>query len=167
MDWASLRDLVTARPRLVAMGSGLLIASGLPPWGWWPLSLLGIAGWFAITEGHPARARFALSVLVGLFWATPATLWMFDLTAAGWPAAVVIFALLAGLVGVATPADGTLARRVAFPAALVLVELIRWNYPFGGTPIATYAMIGVSTPWWITARTFGSPGLTVAMAFAG
>ena len=28
-------------------------------------------------------------------------------------------------------------------------------------------MVGVSTPFWITARTFGSPGLTVVVAWAG
>ena len=163
----SIRAQIARRPRLVAVAAGLLIAAGLPPWGWWPLSLIGIGTWFTNTEGRRSSARFWLSVLTGVAWATPATLWMFDLTAAGWPVAVAIFSVLAGVVGLATPPDGRTARRVAFPAALVLVELIRWNVPFGGTPIATYAMIGVSTPWWITARTFGSPGLTVAMAFAG
>jgi apolipoprotein N-acyltransferase len=92
---------------------------------------------------------------------------MFDLTAAGWPVAVAIFSLGAGVVGIATPPDGFTIRSFAFTAALVLTELIRWNYPFGGTPIATYAMVGVSTPFWITARTFGSPGLTVVVAWAG
>ena len=62
------------------------------------------------------------------------------------------------------PPDGFTIRSFAFTAALVLTELIRWNYPFGGTPIATYAMVGVSTPFWITARTFGSPGLTAVVA---
>ena len=78
-----------------------------------------------------------------------------------------IFSLGAGVVGIATPPDGFTIRSFAFTAALVLTELIRWNYPFGGTPIATYAMVGVSTPFWITARTFGSPGLTVVVAWAG
>ena len=167
MNAGPIRAQIARRPRVVAVLAGLLIASGLPPWGWWPLSLIGIGLWFTNTEGRGPKRRFGLSVLTGFAWATPATLWMFDLTAAGWPVAVVIFSLLAGVVGLATPAEGDVPRRVAFPAALVLVELIRWNVPFGGTPIATYAMIGVSTPWWITARTFGSPGLTIAMAFAG
>ncbi len=167
MNPGALHDLIRARPRLAAALAGVLVASGLPPWGWWPLSLVGIGLWFTVIEARPARSRFWLSVLTGFTWATPATLWMFDLTAAGWPVALLVFSGLAGVVGLATPAEGGIARRVAFPAALVLVELVRWNYPFGGTPIATYAMIGVSTPWWITARTFGSPGLTVAMAFAG
>ena len=167
MNTGTLPDVIRSHPRLTAAIAGLLVASGLPPWGWWPLSLIGIGAWFSIIEGRSARQRFWLSVLVGFTWSTPATLWMFDLTVAGWPVALLIFSLLAGFVGLATPPEGTIARRIAFPAALVLVELIRWNFPFGGTPIATYAMIGVSTPWWMTARTFGSPGLTAAMAFAG
>ena len=151
----------------IAAGSGLLITAGLPPWGWWPLALIGIAAWFWLLAERSARSRFGLSFAVGLFWATPATLWMVDLTALGWPLVVVIYSTLAAFVGLATPATGTWTRRLAFPAALVVVELIRWSYPFGGTPLATYAMTGVSTPLAITARTFGSLGLTATMAWAG
>lgn len=156
-----------SRPRLLAIPAGLLIAAGLPPWGWWPLTFLGIALWFELIAGHERRRRFSISFVVGLAWSIPATLWMFDLTAAGWPVAVIIFSLGAGVVGLATPPEGFVVRSFAFTGALVLVELLRWNYPFGGTPIATYAMVGVSTPFWITARTFGSPGLTVMVAWAG
>ncbi|MEM8707531.1 MAG: apolipoprotein N-acyltransferase [Actinomycetota bacterium] len=156
-----------SRPRLLAVPAGLLIAAGLPPWGWWPLTLFGIALWFELIAGRAGRRRFSISFVVGLAWAIPATLWMFDLTAAGWPVAVVIFSLGAGVVGLATPPDGFLVRSFAFTAALVIVELLRWNYPFGGTPIASYAMVGVSTPFWVTARTFGSPGLTIVVAWAG
>ncbi|MEO0495360.1 MAG: apolipoprotein N-acyltransferase [Actinomycetota bacterium] len=158
---------MTTRPRLLAIPAGLLIAAGLPPWGWWPLTLVGVAVWFELIAGHERRSRFSISFVVGLAWSIPATLWMFDLTAAGWPVAVLVFSGLAGVVGAATPPEGFVVRSFAFTAALVLVELIRWNYPFGGTPIATYAMVGVSTPLWITARTFGSPGLTVVVAWAG
>ncbi|MEK9527021.1 MAG: hypothetical protein VWZ83_11515, partial [Acidimicrobiaceae bacterium] len=158
---------MSSRPRLLAIPAGLLIAAGLPPWGWWPLTLVGIALWFELIAGKDRRRRFSISFIVGLAWTLPATLWMFDLTAAGWPVAVAIFSLGAGVVGIATPPDGFTIRSFAFTATLVLIELIRWNYPFGGTPIATYAMVGVSTPFWITARTFGSPGLTVVVAWAG
>ncbi|MEL0140999.1 MAG: hypothetical protein VW800_11545, partial [Acidimicrobiaceae bacterium] len=155
---------MSPRSRLLAIPAGLLIAAGLPPWGWWPLTLAGIALWFELIAGEERRRRFSISFIVGLAWTLPATLWMFDLTAAGWPVAVAIFSLGAGVVGIATPPDGFTIRSFAFTAALVLTELIRWNYPFGGTPIATYAMVGVSTPFWITARTFGSPGLTAVVA---
>ena len=37
-------------------------------------------------------------------------------------------------------------RYLAFPGALVLVEIVRWNWPFGGVPIATLAMAQVAGP---------------------
>lgn len=153
--------------RVHAVAAGLLIAAGLPPWGWAPLSLVGIAIWFHLLRGQARRARFWHSALVGLALFTPATLWMFDLTAYGWPVTLLVFSLLTGLIGLATPAEGGWPRRLAFIGALVLTELVRWHYPFGGTPIATYAMIGVSTPWALSARLFGSPLLTALVVLAG
>ena len=154
-------------PRLQAVAAGLLIAAGLPPWGWGPLSLIGIAVWFRLLRTRRGRDRFGLSALVGLAWFTPATLWMVDLTAYGWPVALLVFSGLTGLIGLATPPDGDWPRRLAFVGALVLIELIRWNHPFGGTPIATFAMIGVSAPWALGARLFGSPFLTGLVTLAG
>ncbi len=153
--------------RVQAVAAGLLIAAGLPPWGWGPLALIGIAIWFRLLRAESTKQRFWNSTVVGLAWATPATLWMVDLTAPGWPIAVLIFSLLAGVIGATTPPDGGWTRRFAFVGALVLVELIRWYHPFGGTPIATYAMIGVSTPWALSARLFGSPLLSGLVALAG
>ncbi len=154
------------RRRFSAVGAGVLIAAALPPWGWWPLGLAGIALWFQLIESLDARARFTTSSLVGLAWSTPATLWMVDLTAPGWPVTLLVFSIFMGLVGLATPADGRL-RPLAFTAAIVLVELIRWNYPFGGTPIATYAMTGVATPFAMSARLFGSPVLAAMVVVGG
>ena len=150
--------------------AGLLIAAGLPPWGWWPLTLVGVAIWYRLVDIDSGRTRFKRSLAVGAFWAFPSTLWMYDLTAVGWPLYSVIFALFVAVAGWITPA-GHPSRRVVFPAAVALIELIRWSVPFGGVPIATLAMASVSTPWAITARLFGSPFLvlisvTVAVALA-
>jgi len=144
--------------------AGLAIAAGLPPWGWWPLTIVGLGWWFARLEGLSARRRWLHSAVVGLFWMAPATLWMLDFTPLGWPIAVAAFASLIGCAGLLTPSEGPW-RRVCFPAALVLVELIRWNWPFGGVPIATLAMAGVSAPFAVSARLAG-PGLLVAVIAA-
>jgi apolipoprotein N-acyltransferase len=152
---------------LASIGPGLLITAGLPPWGWWPLSLIGLAIWYRRLTGQPTRTRFRISVLVGLGWSAPATIWMADFSLAGWPAAVLVFSLCAGAVGVLTPPERRWAQRIAFPAALMLIEMVRWNYPFGGTPIASYAMIGMSTPWAEAARLFGSPLLAGLVGLAG
>ena len=47
-------------------------------------------------------------------------------------------------------------RRTAFSAALVLAELLRWTWPFGGVPLATMAMGQVSGPLGSTARIGGA-----------
>lgn len=156
------------RARLLAPAAGLLVAAGLPPWGWWPLTLVGLALWFHLTEGVSRRRRFRRSFVVGLFWFGPSTLWMFDLTPPGWPVAVLVFAALTGLAGMTTPEAGR-ARPGAFAAALVLMELVRWHVPFGGVPIATIAMATVDTPWAISAQFLGSlflVGLTALIAVA-
>ena len=170
--------------RLRAIGAGLLIAAAVPPWGWWPLGLLGLRLWYRLIDIEGARTRFTRSLLVGAFWAFPATLWMFDLTAAGWPVAAGLFTLLVGAAGAITPSRtraqppaGTVGARgapgrerpIVFVAAVVAVELIRWHVPFGGVPIATLAMASVATPWAGTARVLGSPFLvavTVMIAVA-
>jgi len=141
--------------RALSALAGLLIAAGLPPWGWWPLTLAGLALWFHLLDGAGPRTRLRRSLAVGAFWAFPSTLWMFDLTPPGWPVAAGVFTLLVALAGWATPADGN-RRSVVFGSAVVLAELIRWHVPFGGVPIATLAMASVDMPWSISARFLGS-----------
>ncbi len=153
------------RPALRSIAAGLLFAAAIPPWGWWPLGLFGIALWYRNIEDVDRRARFRRSGLTGLAWSVPTTIWMFDLTPAGWPISVIIFSVFLALAGSMTPRVGRL-RPVAFVAAIVLMELIRWNWPFGGTPIATFAMAGVATPFAMSARLFGSPLLAAVVVVA-
>lgn len=56
-----------ARPRLAALGCGLLAATGFPPLGLWPIALLGVAGFAAITCAardwkHAARLGWLFGV---------------------------------------------------------------------------------------------------------
>lgn len=154
------------RSRALAVLAGLLIAAGLPPWGWWPLTPVGLGLWFHLTAVESGRRRFGRSALVGVAWAVPSTLWMFDLTAAGWPVVIGFFALLVALAGWVMPGSGPW-RPVVFPAAVVLAELIRWHVPFGGVPIATIAMTAVDAPWAVAARLLGSPFLVVVTTTVG
>lgn len=149
------------RDRALTAIAGLCIAAGLPPWGWWPLTIVGLALWYRLIDVESGRSRFLRSLTVGVMWFLPSTLWMFDLTPVGWPVAVAIFALVFAVAGWVTPPDRP-DRRFVFPAALALAELVRWHVPFGGVPIATLAMASVSTPWAISARLLGSPLLVVA-----
>ena len=69
------------------------------------------------------------------------------------------------VVGALTQPDGR--RAMTFPAALVLAEFVRWNWPFGGVPIATLPMAQVASPLAPAARLFGSLFLTLVVALVG
>ena len=154
------------KTRTLSILAGLLIAAGLPPWGWWPLTIAGLALWFQLLDQLTPHTRFGRSLLVGAAWFYPSTLWMADLTPVGWPVAAAAFSVMIALVGLITPSERGY-RSAVFCATLVLVELIRWNWPFGGVPVSTLAMAGVNTPLASSVRLFGSPVLVVLMALAG
>ena len=161
-DSASLLRL--GKPWVRGIAAGLLLAASLPPWGFWPLGLVGMALWVELlTEaGHWRRA--GLSALVSVSWLGPATVWMVDLTLVGWPLAVASFAAMHAAAGALVPPDHR--RRAAFPAAFALAELLRWTWPFGGVPLATMAMAQVSSPLGSVVR-IGGPLLLTALTAVG
>ena len=152
------------RPWLRAVAAGLMMAASLPPWGFWPLTFVGLALWVELlTEARP-HLRAGLSALVSVSWLAPATVWMLDLTPIGWPVAVAAFAAMHAAAGALVPPDHR--RRTAFPAAFALAELLRWSWPFGGVPLATMAMAQVSGPLASAAR-LGGPLLLTTLAAVG
>lgn len=156
----------SSRPWTIARSlvAGLCIAASVPPWGWWPLAFIGIAMWDLLLTGQPWKARFCRSWLVAAAWLFPATLWMWDLTAPGYPVAGAVFATFFGIAGVATPPNRT-ARWIALPATIVLAEAARWTVPFGGIPLATLAMTQAGSPLAQTAR-LGTAIFVVAITVA-
>ena len=82
-----------------AHAAGLLTAASLPPWGWWPLGFVGLALWVELLDDPVRRRRMLLSGLIAVAWLTPATFWMLDMTAPGWPAAVLTHAAMFSAVG--------------------------------------------------------------------
>jgi len=138
----------------------------MPPWGWWPLAIVGIAVWFCLIDHPSPKTRFVTSTIVALAWSVPATLWMFNLTAAGWPVSVILFSSFLATAGMATPAERPI-RRAVFPAGIVVAELIRGAWPFGGIPLATLAMAEVSSPLAPVTRIFGSPFLVMITVLTG
>lgn len=145
--------------------AGLLLAASVPPWGWWPLSFIGLALWVELLAEVGPWQRAGLSAIVSATWLGPATIWMVDLTAVGWPLAVAGFAAMHAAAGAVVPSDQR--RWVGFPAAFVLAELLRWSWPFGGVPLATMAMAQVSGPMAHTARIGGAALLAGLTAVGG
>ncbi len=139
---------------LLAPLAGALIAFSMPPWGWWPLAFVGVAILDRLLAGQPAKERFKRATIVGIWWLYPATFWMWDLTIPGYLLQGIMFSLLYGATAALVPAAR--GRRIALPAALVLAALVRWNWPFGGVPLASLAISQADAPLAQTARVFGS-----------
>ncbi len=168
-DTAAPRSLpwTTTRPRrlVASVGAGLAISAGVPPWGWWPLTMAGIAVWVTLLAGAPARSRAVVSAGVGLGWFLPSTLWMVKFTPAAWPFGVALWfpfvaAAFSLLVNRERPATG-------LAAALILSEWFRWHAPFGGVPLSMLAMTQADAPLLPTARVAGSLGVSAAVACLG
>ena len=156
--------LTVGKPWIRGVLAGLLLAASLPPWGFWPLSFVGMALWVELLTESSHWRRAGLSALVSISWMGPATIWMVDLTVVGWPLAVLGFAAMHAVAGALVPPDGR--RQTAFPAAFALAELLRWTWPFGGVPLATMAMAQVSGPLASAAR-IGGPLLLTALTAVG
>lgn len=155
MPGPSLRSLPTlpgrARGPVSAVLAGLAIAASVPPWGWWPLALVGVALWDRALADASWLARGRRSWLVGVAWLLPSMLWMWDLTAPGYLVAVVAFATYFAIAAALVP-PSTPARWIGLPAAIVLAEIARWTVPFGGVPLSTLAMSQAASPVGQTAR---------------
>jgi apolipoprotein N-acyltransferase len=129
-----------ARLRVVAwcVAAGALIALSVPPAGFWPLAIVGVALWDRLLAGQPMRTRATRSFVVAAAWLFPMMLWMWDLTAPGYLIAGLGFAGYFAAAGAAVPPGP--GRWLVLPAALALAELARWSFPYEGVPLATLAM---------------------------
>ena len=137
----------------------------MPPWGFWPLAIGGVAALDRLLAGQPAARRLRRGWLVTAAWLCGATVWMWDFSPAGYLAANLIYSLLYGAGCALTPPER--GRRPALVGWLVLVGFLRWRWPFGGVPLATLAHSQADAPLAPTARLAGSLTLVALVAIAG
>ncbi|MBM3638593.1 MAG: apolipoprotein N-acyltransferase [Actinobacteria bacterium] len=131
--------------------AGLLVAAAMPPWGWWPLALAGVAlyGTTVLSNESSPRKDFFSGWLFGVGWFLPAMAWMWFLTAPGYVIAVALFAAFHGCAALLA---GTLSRRsnhqtpLLFAVTHTLAETLRMSFPFGGVPLATLGIANASSP---------------------
>ena len=155
------------RTRTAAEGvvAGLLLTAGLPPFGWWPLALVGAAVLAHVLDGAGTRRRVTAGVATGLGLLAPGLFWMSEFSAPGYVLAVLIeVTLLTICVAAVPPGRGLL---LGLPAALVLSEALRGIWPFGGVPIATVAQTQIGGPLSQAARAGGGLLVAAAVAAAG
>ena len=63
---------------------GLLVAASLPPWGWWPLGLLGAAVLVTALDGQPWKRRVLAGAMFGVAQFVVGLWWMREFTLPGY-----------------------------------------------------------------------------------
>ncbi|MYI56992.1 MAG: apolipoprotein N-acyltransferase [Acidimicrobiia bacterium] len=152
----------------VALGciaAGALICFSMPPWGFWPLAVLGVAALDRLLAGQPAARRLRRGGLVSAAWLLGATIWMWDFSPGGYLVANLIFSAFYSAGCALTPPDR--GRRPALVGWLVLAGYLRWRFPFGGVPLATLAHSQADAPLAATARLGGPLTVVALVAVAG
>ena len=159
----------------LAMLGGVFVAAGIPPIGWWPLVVVGVACYVVAAERTRARARsqFVIAFLFAWSWLAPAMGWMWHLVPGGFVIAPLLFALGHGAAGSLTNviAPGTktsLTARIVLRLALhSLVECARLVVPFGGVPLAGLALGVADTRLAYLARLVGPIGVSFWLMLVG
>lgn len=150
-----------------ALGAGVLLTAGLPPFGWWPLALLGAAVLAAVVCGRGWRGRLAVGGAAGIGFLAPGLFWMTEFSAPGYVLGVLIETALFTLGIVIVPATAARWRWPGFVAGLVMAEGLRGIWPFGGVPIATLAQTQIGGPLAPTVRLGGTLLLAALVAATG
>lgn len=158
---AARRGEVTLR----ALLAGLCLVAAVPPWGWWPLAIVGVALLDGLLADQPAFTRFRRTWVVAATWLYPGMVWMWDLTPPGYLVAGAAYAAYFGVAAALTPPGA--GRRVALPGAVALAEVARWAWPFGGVPLATIPMGQAAGPLAEVVRLAGPVLLVVVVVVAG
>ncbi len=149
-------------PSVVA---GLLMALSLPPWGWWPLALVGAGLFWWRLGGLPARARFVAGWALGIGVFVPGLWWALSFNVYGGAVLMAVEALTTALAALLTPSGR--GRLLALPGAMLLAEALRDTWPFGGLPMGSVTLGQAAGPLAVASRLGGPLLLVGAVWLAG
>ena len=90
---------------------------------------------------------------------------MIALTIPGYIIQGLLFSAFVGFAALIVPRG--IWRWLALPAAFVIIEALRYRWPFGGVPLATLAMSQSSAPLGHTVRILGPLFLSALVVVAG
>ena len=139
--------LFPSRTALAAVGAGVLLIASYPPWGWWPLAIVGVAVLDRLLLDVPWRQRLLRGALAGVPLYLVTFVWMQDFSLPGYVLGSLGSGLVFGLFCAAVPRP-----YVALPAALCLLEALRLVFPFGGMPLSNLGLGQAAGPFAPTAR---------------
>lgn len=160
---------LTRRGRRFGAGAvcGVLVALSIPPFGWWPLAWVGLAGLVLAIAGEGWRARLAVGTGFGLANYFIGLLWVQEFSVYGYVGVVLISTVYAALAVVAVPTGRWRWMAIGAPAAFVLSDWARDRFPVGGLPLAGVALGQASGPFAPVARLGGSLAVTGETVLAG
>ncbi len=151
---------------LKSLMSGLCLAFSMPPWGWWPLAFGSFLFLDQLLSGVTQhKRRFLAGFSFGVGWLFPSTFWMIALTVPGYIIQGILFSAFVGFAALLIPRGAW--RWVALPAAFVIIEALRYRWPFGGVPLATLAMSQSRAPLGHTVRILGPLFLSALVVASG
>lgn len=126
-------------PSLRSLAGGALTTLTVPPFGWWPLAIPGIALlYWALLGARRRRAAFRLSLIWGAALYVPSLWWM---TAFSLPGGIFVGLLEATITATVLAVLVPPNRGSRFPVAVCLVsalmfaDALRSLWPFGGLPL--------------------------------
>lgn len=150
---------------LAALGGGALVALSLPPFGAWPLALVGVAVLTWTLDGRSVAGGAATGLLAGVGQFAISLAWSDKFTFLGYAVLVVLESALFAVACALVPFGK--ARVPALAALLTLAEWIRGRWPFGGVPLGGIALGQVNGPLLGTARIGGTVLLAGVTYLAG
>ena len=159
---------------VVAVASGVGLWLSFPPYGWWWLAPLSVAGLASAVHRRRARAGFGLGFLAGLALFVPLLDWTGTQVGA-WPWLLLASsqAVFVGLLGALTAWASDVYDRwvwvwpVGTGVMWVGAEALRDRVPFGGFPWGRLAFSQADSPLLSLAWLGGAPLVTFATALAG
>ncbi len=145
----------------VAAASGLAVASGFPPYGWWPLLLAGLVGLVVSLRGASPRTAAASGFGFGWVFMVALMPWLRVIGSDAWLGLAAVEGLFYALFGLAF-ALTTRGRwwPVAATCCWVAAEHLRSTVPFHGFPWGRLAFATTNTPLADYARWVGVPALS-------
>ncbi|HEX5495088.1 MAG TPA: apolipoprotein N-acyltransferase [Mycobacteriales bacterium] len=154
---------------LTAVATGVALVFAFPPFGIWPLAVLGPAALTLVTRGRTARRAAWLGFALGLAFFLPLLHWSgVYVGKAPWIILAVCQAAFLAPLGAATAAVQRLPGWPVWAAALwVAEESVRDRIPFGGFPWGRLAFSQPDGPFTPFAAIGGAPLVTFAVALTG